>query len=131
MPLELADGSVRPLPGIWQDLRTPPMDPSSETGIEEDTYNLPTSFVVGTTPTIEALFSAELAGGFEKLYSRVALRLRRIQRLGSQRVLDLLIDRGRSHACRAPGHLPSDCARGVRRGFRDAGLSAAIPRPCG
>ncbi|MCZ7686914.1 MAG: hypothetical protein M5U28_52490 [Sandaracinaceae bacterium] len=44
-PLELADGSPRPLPPPWEDLESPPLDAGASDGVEHDTYNLPTAWV--------------------------------------------------------------------------------------
>ncbi len=60
--LELADGTPRELPPPWDDLTTPPMDSGSPTGIEVDTYNLPTAFVAGSLVDVTATLSADVAG---------------------------------------------------------------------
>lgn len=60
--LELADGSARPLPAPWADLESPPLDPASADGVEQDTYNLPTAWVAGELVELTATMSADVAG---------------------------------------------------------------------
>jgi hypothetical protein len=57
--LELADGSARPLPGAWDDLRTPPLDGGE---VEVDSYNLPVAFVAGGAIDVTLELSADIAG---------------------------------------------------------------------
>ncbi len=60
--IELADGSPRAAPEPWGDLRSPPLDGASDDGTEQDTYNLPTAFVAGSTVDFAAELNADVAG---------------------------------------------------------------------
>ncbi len=61
--LELADGSPRALPAIWEDLESPPLDDSAADGAEHDSYNLPTAWVAGSVPAVRATLSTAWIGG--------------------------------------------------------------------
>ena len=60
--LELADGSPRPPPAPWDDLKSPPLDVASPDGAEHDTYALPTAWVAGSGVDVSARFSSDVAG---------------------------------------------------------------------
>lgn len=60
--LELADGSPRPLPEIWDDLLSPPLDPGAADGVEDDVRNLPTAFVAGSQIEVVARLVTGVAG---------------------------------------------------------------------
>ena len=60
--LELADGSPRPLPAPWDDLKSPPLDVVSPDGAEHDTYAMPTAWVAGSGVDVSARFSSDVAG---------------------------------------------------------------------
>src|SRR5262245_7045798 len=60
--LEMADGSARPLPAIWSDLDSPPLDNASPDGAEQDSYNLPTAWVAGGQVDFTVRFSSDVAG---------------------------------------------------------------------
>jgi hypothetical protein len=59
--LELADGSPRPLPEIWSNVTSPPIDAGSTDGSDLDTYNYPTAWVAGTNVRISATLSSDIA----------------------------------------------------------------------
>ena len=60
--LELADGTPRPLPAPWDDLRSPPLDAASADGSEQDTFNLPTAWSAGSLVEATASLSSDVAG---------------------------------------------------------------------
>lgn len=60
--LDLADGSPRPLPLPWTDLKSPPLDAASSDGVEQDTFNLPTAWIAGSNVQLSATLSASAAG---------------------------------------------------------------------
>lgn len=60
--LELSDGTPRALPAVWDDLETPPMDGTSPDGVEDDSYNLPTAWIAGTTIDARVTLSGDVAG---------------------------------------------------------------------
>lgn len=62
--LELANGDPRPLPGPWDDLRSPPLDDTGPDpdGVEVDSYNLPAAFLAGALIDATATLSADVAG---------------------------------------------------------------------
>jgi hypothetical protein len=60
--LELADGSPRPLPALWTDLKGPPVDAASSDGAEHDTYDLPTAWIAGSLVEATAQLSSDVAG---------------------------------------------------------------------
>jgi hypothetical protein len=60
--LELDDGSPRPLPDVWTDLKTPPTDAAAADGVEHETYNLPTAWVAGSIVELTAQLSSDVAG---------------------------------------------------------------------
>ncbi len=60
--LELADGTPRPLPAPWDDLRSPPLDDASADGSEQDTFNLPTAWSAGSLLDATATLSSDVAG---------------------------------------------------------------------
>ena len=62
-PLEEADGTARERPAIWEDVGSPPLDGAADDGIEADTYNLPTAWVAGSTPTVALTLTTAHAGG--------------------------------------------------------------------
>jgi len=57
--LELADGSPRPIPTPWESTTTPPTEGSS---VENDIYNLPTAWVVGSRIDYDVRLTSDLAG---------------------------------------------------------------------
>ncbi|MFN9810618.1 MAG: hypothetical protein ACK6CU_13400 [Deltaproteobacteria bacterium] len=57
--LELATGAARPIPGPWAELTTPPLEGA---GIENDVYNLPTAWVVGSRIDYDVRLTSDLAG---------------------------------------------------------------------
>ncbi len=60
--LEMPDGTARPLPGIWTDVKSPPLDDASVDGAEQDTYNLPSAWVAGGQIDFTVRFSSDVAG---------------------------------------------------------------------
>jgi hypothetical protein len=60
--LELDDGTPRPLPAPWDDLRSPPLDAASADGSEQDTFNLPTAWSAGSLVEATATLSSDVAG---------------------------------------------------------------------
>lgn len=60
--LELADGTPRPRPAPWDDLRSPPLDDASSDGSERDTFNLPTAWSAGSIVEATASLSSDVAG---------------------------------------------------------------------
>jgi hypothetical protein len=60
--LEMPDGSARPLPPIWNDVDSPPLDDASADGSEQDTYNLPSAWVAGGQIDFNVRFSSDVAG---------------------------------------------------------------------
>ena len=65
VPLELADGTPRPLPGHWDSLTSPPLDEGSADGVESDSYNFPTAWVAGSTVEFIVTFASGVAGAPE------------------------------------------------------------------
>lgn len=59
--LDLADGSPRPLPQPWTDVKSPPLDDAAFDGVEHDTFNLPTAWVEGSLVTLEPTFTTSSA----------------------------------------------------------------------
>lgn len=53
-PLAHADGSPRPVPAIWTDLLSPPLDPGRPDGVNASFHSLPTAFVVGSEIDVTA-----------------------------------------------------------------------------
>lgn len=60
--LDLADGTPRTPPAIWDDLLSPPLDPGAPDGIEADAFNLPTAWVAGSPVDVAVTVSFEAAG---------------------------------------------------------------------
>lgn len=60
---ELADGSARPLPAIWMDVLSPPLDAAAPDGLEHDTYSLPSAWVAGSQLDARVHLNADVAAG--------------------------------------------------------------------
>lgn len=61
--LELADGTLRTRPSIWEDLTSPPIDPSAADDIEAETLNLPTAWVAGSVVDVLPRVTTAWRGG--------------------------------------------------------------------
>ncbi len=57
--LELAGGAPRPVPTPWESLTSPPTEGS---GVENDIYNLPTAWVVGSRIDYDVRLTSDVAG---------------------------------------------------------------------
>lgn len=55
--LDLADGTARPLPEPWTDVKSPPLDDASPDGVEQDSFNLPTAWMAGSEVIAEPTFT--------------------------------------------------------------------------
>jgi hypothetical protein len=61
-PLELPDGSARPLPMPNDDVLSPPLDRNAPNGVEHDTFNHPTGFVAGSEVDVIVQLTSSIAG---------------------------------------------------------------------